>query len=193
MMYPYSASHRWILPLLAACGVGAAVAEEPAAVDRELASQLAKELKGALTQALQVSPESAIAVCNERAPEIAAKISAENNVQIGRTALRVRSPANRATAWQEEILNEFKQRATAGEPLTNMEYSATVQQDGVTEHRYMKAIATDPLCVTCHGQQLAPALRAAITAKYPADAATGFDVGDLRGAIYVVRRLPSEK
>jgi hypothetical protein len=68
-----------------------------------------------------------------------------------------------------------------------MEYSATVQVNGRTERRYMKAIGVEPLCVTCHGAQIAPALQQAIRAKYPKDAATGFNVGDLRGAVYVVR------
>jgi hypothetical protein len=179
---------RWMFLFLSACGMSALAAEEPSASDRQLAGELAKELKGALTQALQVSPENAIAVCNERAPQIAARIGKAHDVQIGRTSLRVRNPANRPTAWQEAVLNDFARRAAAGEPIAAMEYSATVQQDGIAEHRYMKAIPTEPLCIVCHGQQLAPTLQQAIVAKYPSDAATGFDVGDLRGAVYVVRR-----
>lgn len=178
---------RWMLLLLSAYAIGAQAGEQPDAADRQLAGELAKELKSALGQALQVSPENAIAVCNERAPQIAARISKAHDVQIGRTALRVRNSANRPTAWQEDVLKDFERRAAAGEPIASMEYSATVQQDGATEHRYMKAIPTEPLCIVCHGQSLAPSLREAIAAKYPADAATGFKVGDLRGAVYVVR------
>lgn len=63
----------------------------------------------------------------------------------------------------------------------------------IAEHRYMKAIPTEPVCTVCHGRQLPPTLQQAIAAKYPADAATGFEVGDLRGAVYVVRRLPSQR
>ncbi|MDY6944259.1 MAG: DUF3365 domain-containing protein [Pseudomonadota bacterium] len=182
----------WMLLLLASYA-HARAAEAPGATDREIASQLAAGLKGALTQALQVSPQSAIAVCNERAPEIAAKLSATHDVQVGRTALRVRNESNRPTAWQEDVLNDFQRRAAAGEPLASMEYSATVARHGVTEHRYMKAIVTEALCVTCHGQQLAPGLQQAIAAKYPSDAATGFSVGDLRGAVYVVRPVTSPR
>ncbi|RPH54046.1 MAG: DUF3365 domain-containing protein [Lysobacterales bacterium] len=159
------------------------------AADRALAKQLATELKTALTKALQVSPESAIGVCKTRAPQIAAKISAENAVTIGRTSLRVRNPANAPSAWQREVLEEFQRRTDAGEVASAMEYSAVIEADGYTAPRYMKAIVTEPLCVTCHGQQLSPAVKQAIAAKYPADAATGFSVGDLRGAVYVVRHL----
>lgn len=38
-------------------------------------------------------------------------------------------------------------------------------------------------------QHLAPAAEPAIAAKYPDDGATGFNVGDVRGAVYAVRRL----
>ena len=51
--------------------------------------------------------------------------------------------------------------------------------------RLMRGIATEPGCLACHGAQVAPAVRAAIAAHYPDDAATGFAVGDLRGGLWV--------
>ena len=51
--------------------------------------------------------------------------------------------------------------------------------------RLMRGIATEPGCLACHGAQVAPAVRAAIAADYPDDAATGFAVGDLRGGLWV--------
>lgn len=187
--------HRWILLLALGGALSAPAIAEQNAADRELAKQLAMQLKSELMQALQVSPEHAIAVCNERAPEIASKIGAAHDVQIGRTALRVRNPANQPTPWQREVLDNFIARAAAGEPLATMEYSAIVREQGVAERRYMKPIVTEALCVTCHGQQVGAAVKNAIAAKYPTDAATGFSIGDLRGAVYVVRRLqePSQK
>lgn len=160
---------------------------------RELARRLSGALKTELTQALQTSPEHAISVCNERAPAIAASIARDHGVQIGRTALRVRSPQNAADDWRRDVLEAFATRQAAGEALAAMEYTASVPVRGADgrayrEHRYMKAIGTEPLCTVCHGVAIAPALQAAIAAKYPADAATGFSVGDLRGAVYVVRR-----
>lgn len=185
------AVHRWILVLLATCAANVSVAQEQAAdsADRKLAMQLAMQLKSELTKALQVSPQSAIEVCNERAPQIAGAIGAANDVKIGRTSVRVRNPANQPRAWQRVVLEDFGKRAAAGEPLANIEYSAVVRENGIAERRYMKAIATEPLCIACHGQQLEPALERAIAAKYPTDAATGFSVGELRGAVYVVRRV----
>jgi hypothetical protein len=51
---------------------------------------------------------------------------------------------------------------------------------------YMQAIVTQPLCVACHGTALAPDVASALARLYPSDRATGFAVGDLRGA-FVVR------
>ena len=49
----------------------------------------------------------------------------------------------------------------------------------------MRGIATEPLCVACHGTEVAPEVRATILAHYPDDGATGFSLGDLRGALWV--------
>jgi hypothetical protein len=48
------------------------------------------------------------------------------------------------------------------------------------------------LCLTCHGESLAPELAAAIARDYPGDAATGFKSGELRGAFRVVWPAASE-
>jgi hypothetical protein len=154
--------------------------------DRQLAKQLGAELKSALSTAMQSSVENAIAVCNERAPQIAKQIGQDNQVRIGRTALKLRNPSNAPTEWQRGVLLDFQNRLASGEALATMEYSATVRVNGRTEHRYMKAIGVEPLCVTCHGVKITPSLQQAIRAKYPEDAATGFNIGDLRGAVYVV-------
>jgi cytochrome c553 len=179
-----------ILVLLLSLATLSANAAEPNPADRELAKRLATELKGALSSALQTSPEHAIAVCNEQAPQIAAKIATDANVQIGRTALKLRNPKNAPSEWQRAVLLDFQNRLKSGEAIGALEYSAAVKTGAQTEHRYMKAIPTEPLCLTCHGKQLTPSLQQAIRAKYPNDAATGFDVGDIRGAVYVVRRSP---
>jgi hypothetical protein len=46
---------------------------------------------------------------------------------------------------------------------------------------------TGTLCLACHGQvsSLDPAVRAVLAERYPADRATGYRAGDLRGAVSV--------
>ena len=179
---------RAIAAILLAAFAATTSAQDGVDADRALAKRLAGELKAALSSAMQVSPANAIEVCNEQAPQIASHIGAEEGVKLGRTALRTRNEANRPTDWQRTVLNEFQRRLAAGEPIANLEHTEVVREAGVVERRYMKAIATEPLCLTCHGAQLAPEVKTAIASKYPQDAATGFSAGDLRGAVYIVRR-----
>jgi hypothetical protein len=56
--------------------------------------------------------------------------------------------------------------------------------DGVAL-RMMRGIVTEPVCLACHGEAVAPDVRETILARYPGDGATGFAVGDLRGALWV--------
>ena len=42
-----------------------------------------------------------------------------------------------------------------------------------------------PLCLSCHGSELAPDIATQITDLYPEDRAVGFEVGDLRGVFWL--------
>jgi hypothetical protein len=55
---------------------------------------------------------------------------------------------------------------------------------------YVEPIFVQPLCLTCHGTELAPELEAAIEQHYPSDEATGYVAGDLRGMFWA--ELPRE-
>jgi hypothetical protein len=50
---------------------------------------------------------------------------------------------------------------------------------------YVEPILAQPLCLTCHGDAIAPALASRIEQLYPQDRAVGFQVGDLRGVFWV--------
>ena len=68
-----------------------------------------------------------------------------------------------------------------------MEHYEVVTVEGKDVFRYMKAIPVVEPCLTCHGdaEEMDPAVIEAIREMYPEDAATGYDVGDLRGLIRV--------
>ena len=51
----------------------------------------------------------------------------------------------------------------------------------------MKAIPAGAVCLTCHGNDIDPELKAQIDAFYPEDRATGFKLGALRGAFTISR------
>jgi hypothetical protein len=153
---------------------------------RELAQQLATDLKAELQRALASGgPVSAIAVCRDRAPEIAAALSKDSGAVVSRTALKVRNPANTPDDLQRAVLQQFAEDVATGRYAMPLEAAVEINRGGHIERRYMRAIAMDAVCVTCHGTVLAPEIAATIAQSYPQDQATGFEPGELRGAISV--------
>lgn len=164
--------------------------ELPAFEQQALAAtgEFAGQLKQALQTAMQQGgPKAAVAVCQTRAPEIAASLSAETGLDISRTSLKVRNLGNQAKPWQQEVLNDFERQKQAGTPINELKFVA-VSDDGNTL-RMMKAIGTEAVCLTCHGEKIDAGLQAEINRLYPTDQATGFQQGDIRGAFSVVKYL----
>jgi Protein of unknown function (DUF3365) len=154
---------------------------------RVIAQQLGTELKAELTTALSSEGATgAINVCRKRAPEIAAKLSRESGAVVSRTALRVRNPANAPDDLQRAILEQFAADLAEGRSELPLEAAVEINRGGKIEHRYMRAIPMDTMCVACHGKQVAPEVASAIASGYPADQATGFEQGQLRGAFSVI-------
>lgn len=153
---------------------------------KALGSQLAAELESAISNH---GPLAAVDVCNLRAPAIAAAVSGAHR-SVGRTAIRVRNPANAPDDWERSILERFEDRLARGASPAGLETWRVDTADGVRTGRFMKAIPLAPKCVICHGDTIAPKLEARIRRLYPEDEATGFAPGDLRGAFSVTLELP---
>ena len=196
--------------LAIAAGLGLTAAASPARADEaqaatgevpqaeiEAARGLVKgfftELKGELQSAIKEGgPAHAIGVCQEVAPSIAGEMSEKSGWAVGRTALKVRNPRNTPSVRERAVLMEFKQRHAEGESFKTME-SATVVEEGDRRYlHYMKAIPTQEVCLACHGSNVKKPVQEAIAAQYPADAATGFKQGELRGAFTFVKPLTAE-
>jgi hypothetical protein len=183
---------QWVLVAMllgAAATVCAQQAEEtnsphPRIVEgRAISAQFGSELKAALERAIAADgPASAVAVCRDEAPRIAARMSTHYGVTVARTALKVRNSANAARPWQRTGLEAFEQQLASGAKVEALE-SFETRADGSAH--YLKAITTAPLCTACHGETIAPDVQSALNHYYPRDQATGFRVGDLRGAFSV--------
>jgi hypothetical protein len=159
---------------------------------RQLAMQLGGQLKTELTRAIaEGGPMAAINVCYLRAPEIAAQLSQASGARVGRTALRVRNPSNAPDDLERTVLEQFAADLGSGPIDRPLEAVFEIRRGDAVERRYMRAIPTDALCLTCHGKTIAPELAAAIARDYPKDQATGFEQGQLRGAFSVVWPAPS--
>lgn len=187
----YVDRHVTLVAILLLAAVPASRATEPApdwiAEGRSLADQLGRELKAELGQAMaEGGPVAAIGVCSERAPAIAARLSAESGARVGRKALRLRNAANAPDELERVLLEQFATELQSGKFEGPLEAAFEINRGGKIERRYMRAIPTDAMCVTCHGPSLPADLAAAIAARYPQDQATGFEPGQLRGAFSVV-------
>ncbi len=133
--------------------------------------QLFAQLQGAMKAG---GPAKAIGVCRTAAPEIAAAVGSEHKLTIGRTALKLRNPANAAPDWAKTYVE--KQSA---EPVQ------LAHADG--RFAALLPIHLKLGCLGCHGpsEEIQPAVRQALAEQYPDDQATGFAKGDLRGWFWV--------
>lgn len=154
-----------------------------AARSAPIADAYQAELLAALQSVIEaVGVAGAIDVCAQIAPAIAERLSSESGALVGRTALRLRNPASAPDAETRARLHELAAQPLGadGRPRTMVWRSA----DGQSDH-YLCAIPLRAPCAACHGTSIAPEVTAAIVARYPADQATGFAKGDLRGAFWI--------
>lgn len=165
----------------------ASVAKSAEALAQERAVAAAKTLGGTLKKRLGEAlgagkVPDALDVCSKEAAAIRAKVEAETGVRVGRASLRTRSPANAAPDWVAEWLKAQGERPAEGvAPMKQLAKGA----DGDVA-RFIAPIAVDPLCLHCHGptESLATEVKKLLAERYPADAATGYAIGDLRGALW---------
>jgi hypothetical protein len=188
--------------LLTVAGIAGAQSAPPSTIDASLVQStrgIAGELLGQLGQKLKAAmstdgPVAAVSVCKESAPAIARQLSIANDAKVTRVGTRVRNQnMGIPNAWQKEALTQFEARLSQGEKAADIEYWQVADNGhGKSELRYAKAIAIQPQCLSCHGsaQDIAAPLTEKLRIEYPNDQATGYSVGQLRGAVVVTRPLP---
>ncbi len=147
--------------------------EDPA----EVAATLKKQLGGRLKQKLQEEgPSGAIAYCSEEALPITRRVGDQMGWTLKRITDKARNTSNRATAEEQILLANMRSDLEAGrlEPLYRL------------GNGFYQPLLIEAPCLLCHGESLAPDIREILAERYPDDAATGYRLGQLRGAIKVV-------
>lgn len=180
--------------LLAACATSQGTAPEASQMDdaRATVNQAVQTLGGELKAALkEVGPAGAIAVCQERAPKIAADVSAQRGVKLRRVTFKSRNPKSVPDAWETRVLQDFEQRLARGETAASLEYGEVVKEGDVKTFRYMKGLVVQEVCMTCHGtrETIPDAVKAKLAELYPNDQATGYLPNMLRGAVSLKKPL----
>ena len=168
--------------------------EKRVAASKAASKAMVTELGGVLKKQIKENgPADAIKVCQEVAPSITNRISNANGWKMTRVSLRYRnSLLGMPDEWEKAVLKKFDERKAAGEDVMKMAYSEVVSDaSGERYFRFMKALPTKEVCQTCHGtkDKIPPAVLEKINALYPMDQATGFNKGDVRGAISIKQPL----
>ena len=173
---------------VAACGgsekKGAAALERADAA----ATKLGGTLKAKLVEAMaQGGPESAVTVCAAQAQVIRGDVERTTNVKVGRSSLRLRSPADAPPDWVAAWLTATGERKAEGAVALR----AVVDTPAGKVARVIRPIAIEAPCLKCHGDEsnVSAAARDAIRATYPQDTAMGYQLGDLRGALWAEARV----
>jgi len=174
--------------LIFSTAINAASKEQMIVESKQSIKQYASQLKARLQQGMKAGgPVNAIHVCNTAAAEISRQVSDQQGWEIARTSLKVRNSNNKPDAWETRVLHDFEQRMKKGEAIEKLDFSEITNKDGQHVFRYMKAIPTKGICLSCHGDKLSPDVAKKLHELYPEDQATGFKMGDIRGAFSITR------
>jgi hypothetical protein len=159
---------------------------------RLLAKSFGNDLKHALKTSMKSGgPLKAIEICNLDAGPIAEKNALLSDWIIGRTSLKPRNESNAPDTWESKVLEQFEKRKASGENVKDIEYFESFKEDGQLVYRYMKPIPTSGLCLACHGVTVSDEITKKINSLYPNDTATGFSLGDIRGA-FTLKKIKIE-
>jgi hypothetical protein len=171
------------------------VAADPPEVEqaRTVATKVLEETKSVLEGALKGGqPVAALRVCASVAQNIARRHE-QQNWRVRRVSEKVRNPADTPDAEELAVLRAWQDEKKAGGLKPTTERQKIVAEGGRRYVHYMKPIfIAGPVCLQCHGapDKFAPGVADALKELFPHDQATGYAVGDLRGAVSV--KIPIE-
>jgi len=159
---------------------------------RETAVGFMKELKGILIGQIQSgSIVQAASVCSDTAQVLTNNYGIEKGVFIRRVSFKNRNKNNFPDGFEKKTLNKFELLKQNKELTDLTEHSEIVKEGEFNYLRYLKPILVQAECLNCHGSEneITDEVKNLITRKYPDDKATGYKIGDLRGAVSVKKIL----
>jgi len=159
---------------------------------RKTAQEFMQQLAATLKQQLDSNgTESAIKVCKEIAPALALQYSVDGKT-VKRVSLKPRNELQGTPGPEETaMLLEFDEKQRNGADAKSLEITKVYKDTEGTWMHYMKAIPTQQICLQCHGKpdNIADNVRALLAKEYPADRATGYSTGEIRGAVSIRRAI----
>ena len=107
------------------------------------------------------------------------RIGRQEGIAAGRTSDRLRNPTNVARPWAAPLVE-----ANSGRTARDVDGFAVDLGDKVG---ILRPIAERPMCASCHGPagKIDSVVQKTLLERYPADRATGFADGEIRGWFWV--------
>lgn len=181
---------RLILPaavavLFAACSTPEAPFDEAAAIQRGqgIAKATFEQLFTQVKAKMELEgPVGAVDYCSVAALPLVDSLSTVEGVRIKRTSDRLRAPHDAPDADEQRRLDDVLAMLATGAKPTGLPPQALVLGDSIAF--YQPILVNMPNCLKCHGTpgvEVDSGTVAMLARKYPADAATGYAVGDFRG------------
>ena len=149
-----------------------------------------KELKSVLIKEIQQgSVLRAVAVCSDTAQLLTNEFGLKRGVFVRRVSFNNRNKNNYPDEYEKQILNKFKVMQNGGKLSETSENIEIIIEDGSKYLRYLKPIFIQAECLNCHGSEadMQKETRELIAEKYPNDKAKDYKLGDLRGAVSVIK------
>jgi hypothetical protein len=119
---------------------------------------------------------TAMGACTSMAPEMIDDYNRQiHGTKLRRTALKYRNPKNKPDKADRMVMDEFVNKQSF-KPIV-------IELD--REYRVYKPLKVKQACLLCHGarNEISPELVKMIDRTYPKDMATGFQLGEFRGAV----------
>ena len=127
-------------------------------------------------------PMQALDFCSKEAYNLTEKVNKglPKGVSVKRITLKARNSANSAQKDETTVLEALAKLQSANVVLPKM---LIEKVDANTYKVYKPLVINKKVCLKCHGDIQNKKLKAEIEKRYPADKATHYKMGDLRGAI----------
>jgi hypothetical protein len=159
-------------------GIQAAAVARGKTIAAETFSLLSSNLQSAMASG---GVTNALPYCSLASSPLTASIADQHGVTLRRISHRPRNPAARADADEKGVIDDFQDQLHAdGSPRA---FATNLMVDQATF--FAPIVLNNELCLGCHGRagrDIDSETLAILQKLYPQDEATGFALGELRGA-----------
>ena len=157
-------------------------------IGKNSAKLLIKTLGKKMKQQMKTNGiKGAINFCANSALILTEQVSEKlgKNISVKRISTKYRNPVNKPTKTEAKML--FMLENIKGSLITQVKTG---------EYKFYKPLRIGkPVCLKCHGkgEDMPEIARKTIHNIYPSDKATGYEFGDLRGAVVVTIKIDEDK